>query len=86
MVGVSRLQHIANEDLRSKSGVKDVVEEMYKRKQTWAGHVARMKDNRWAERIVEWHPRDVKRPRGRPPTRWEDRLRCLLSVAWMRRG
>ena len=43
IVGVSRLQH--------KSEVKDFVEEMYKRKATWAGHVARMKDNRWSRRI-----------------------------------
>ncbi|KHN87558.1 Putative uncharacterized transposon-derived protein F52C9.6, partial [Toxocara canis] len=57
MVGVSRLQHIANEDC---SGVKDFIEEICKRKQRWAGHVARMKDNRWTKRIVEWYPRDVK--------------------------
>ena len=84
IVGVSRLQHIRNEELRSKSGVKDVVEEMYKRKATWAGHVARMKDNRWTRRILEWYPRDVKRPRGRPPTRWEDPLRQTYGTTWMR--
>ena len=84
IVGVSRLQHITNEELRSKSGVKDVVEEMFKRKSRWAGHVARMKDNRWTKRILEWYPRDVKRPRGRPPTRWEDPLRQIYGVTWMR--
>ncbi|KAK6736543.1 hypothetical protein RB195_019307 [Necator americanus] len=25
-------------------------------------------DDRWTERTLEWIPRDVKRPRGRPPT------------------
>ena len=26
----------------------------------WAGHVARMKDNRWTSRIIDWYPRETK--------------------------
>ncbi|VDM24347.1 unnamed protein product [Toxocara canis] len=86
MVGVRRLQHIVIEDLSSRYGAKDVVEEMYKRKQRWGGHVARMKGNRWTKRMVEWYPRDVKRPRRRPPARREDPLRRVCGVPWMRRA
>ncbi|VDM39911.1 unnamed protein product [Toxocara canis] len=61
MVGVGGLQHIANEELLSRSGVKDIVEEMYNRKQRWAGYVARMKDNKSAKPIVEWVSHKKKR-------------------------
>ncbi|VDM43556.1 unnamed protein product [Toxocara canis] len=43
MVGVSRLLHTANEDLRSGSDIKDVVEEMYKRKERRVGHLTSRK-------------------------------------------
>ncbi|KHN75854.1 Putative uncharacterized transposon-derived protein F52C9.6, partial [Toxocara canis] len=84
MVDVSRQQHIRNEGLRSRSGVKYVVEKKYKRKQGCAGHLARMKNNRWTKRIAEWNPRDARRPSGRPPTRREGPLRRLYGAAWMR--
>ncbi|KAK6737274.1 hypothetical protein RB195_019770 [Necator americanus] len=29
-------------------------------------------DDRWTKRSLEWIPREPKRPRERPPTRWGD--------------
>ena len=81
---VSRLQHMTNEEVRRSSGVRDIVETMYARKRSWAGHVARLSDNRWTKRIAEWYPRDIKRPRGRPPRRWSDPLRKIFGVTWIR--
>ncbi|VDM84215.1 unnamed protein product [Strongylus vulgaris] len=38
----------------------------------WAGHIMRRTDDRWTLRTLEWIAREVKRPRGRPTTRWAD--------------
>ena len=45
---ISKLLHTTNEELRSGSAVKDIVEEMYKRKLRWAGGVPRLNDCTWA--------------------------------------
>jgi hypothetical protein len=34
----------------------------------WYGHVLRMEDNRWPERIMTWSPEGR---RGRPEIKWE---------------
>ncbi|KAK6757974.1 hypothetical protein RB195_015662 [Necator americanus] len=58
------------------------------RKQNIAGHIMRRIDDRRTKRTLEWIPRDAKRPRGRPPTRWSDvfaarmdQLRAQLDTA-----
>ena len=40
----------------------------------WAGHVARMRDNRWTVRVTDWILYGKKRNRGRPKKRWRDQL------------
>ena len=44
---------------------------MYDREQKWrwTGHVARMNDNRWTNRITNWCPYNDKRSKKRPDTR-----------------
>ncbi|KAJ1369474.1 hypothetical protein KIN20_038447 [Parelaphostrongylus tenuis] len=32
----------------------------------------RFNDNRWTRAVTDWIPRDVKRSKGRPLTRWSD--------------
>ena len=72
MLKISIRDKIKNETIRETSGVQDIVLETRRSKMRWAGHVARMKDNRWTSRIIDWYPREIRRRRGRPPTRWED--------------
>ena len=38
----------------------------------WAGHIARMKNERWAKILTEWCALDRKRSRGRPTTKKMD--------------
>ena len=38
-------------------------------KWSWAGHLLRMKNDRWVKKCTEWTPR-TKRSRGRPARRW----------------
>ena len=85
MLGVSLRDHIRNEDLRRRTGVTDVVNQIRKLKWNWAGHVARMSDGRWTKRLLEWRPRLDKRSKGRPPTRWTDDLRRFAGN-WIQRA
>ena len=41
---------------------------------SWAGHINRLKDNRWTSRVTTWRPYDKKRRQGRPAKRWRDDL------------
>ena len=43
----------------------------------WAGHVARMAEERGAYRVLVGKP-EVKRPLGRPRRRWVDNIRIDL--------
>lgn len=64
-----------NEWVRRQTGVRDVVMEIKKAKWRWAGHVIRRTDDRWTERLTSWYPREGKRKRGHPLTRWHDEIK-----------
>jgi hypothetical protein len=52
------------------------------RRMRWAGHVARIGENRNAYRLLVGKP-EGKRPLGRPRRRWEDNIRMDLGeVGW----
>ncbi|KAJ1366370.1 hypothetical protein KIN20_027010 [Parelaphostrongylus tenuis] len=76
MLGVSRIsqmrQRIRTSDLRQRSKIRDAVLHARISKIRWAGHVMRFNDNRWTRAVTDWIPRDVKRSKGRPLTRWSD--------------
>ncbi|EYB82909.1 hypothetical protein Y032_0347g3154 [Ancylostoma ceylanicum] len=63
---------LRSSDLRRISRLHDPAEYVSKAKHRWAGHIMRREDDRWTRRTLEWIPRETKRPRGRPPTRWAD--------------
>ena len=52
----------------------------------WAGHIARLKDNRWTKRCTEWQPRRGKRTRGRPSRRWQDDITEKEGTTWIRKA
>uniref|UniRef100_A0A0M3I2U8 Antitermination protein n=1 Tax=Ascaris lumbricoides TaxID=6252 RepID=A0A0M3I2U8_ASCLU len=52
MESINKMQHTTNEELRSGSALKDIVEEMYERRLRWTGHVARLNDCRWASKSL----------------------------------
>jgi hypothetical protein len=58
-----------NEELRDLYSSPSVIGIIKSRKKTWAGHVARMGENRNAYRVVVGKP-EGRRPLGRPRRRW----------------
>ena len=69
-------------DIRKRTGVQDIVQFVLKQKWKWAGHVARLSDNRWTQRVTEWQPREGRRARGRQRRRWRDDLVQQKGAAW----
>ena len=84
MVGITRKDRVRNEDLRNKTNVRDIIQEIKTKKWRWAGHLARRCDNRWTHKITEWTPREQTRRRGRQSRRWMDDIREFGGVTWMR--
>ena len=51
----------------------------------WAGHVARMGEDRGVHRVLVGKP-EGKRPLGRPRRRWEDNIKMDLQEVGVGRG
>ena len=73
-------------EIRNRTNITDIIEITLKRKWRWAGHIARMKYNRWTKRCTEWQPRRGKRPRGRPNRRWQDDITRKEGTSWNRKA
>ena len=73
-------------EIRKRTKVIDIIEYTLKQKWKWAGHIARLKDNRWTKRCTEWQPRRGKRKRGRPSRRWQDDITEKEGTTWIRKA
>jgi len=82
MLGITRRDRIPNNTIRQRTKTKDIVEYVARMKWRWAGHVARTSNDRWTRRLLEWRPREDRRNRGRPPTRWTDDVKRIAGN-WM---
>jgi hypothetical protein len=69
----------------------DIIGQIKSRIMRWAGHVARMGEERKVYRVLMGKP-EGKRPLGRPRRRWEDGIRMDLretgwgELIWLRTG
>ena len=84
MLGITLRDRKRSTWIREKTKVKDIVQVVKQQKWRWAGHVARMNDNRWTKRLTDWHPYNEKRSRKRPDTRWKDEIEKFAGVACQR--
>jgi hypothetical protein len=77
-----------NEELHILYSSPNTIRQIKSRRMRWAGHVARMGDERNVYKVLMGKP-EGKRPLGRPRRRWEDRIRLDLreigggSVEWI---
>jgi hypothetical protein len=67
----------------------DIIRQVKSRRMRWAGHVARMREERKVYKVLVVKP-EGKRPLGRPRRRWENGIRMVLreiglgGVDWIR--
>lgn len=61
---------VTNLERRNRTKIQDIIEITTKLKWLFASQVARMKNDRWTRRNLQWMPRMDKRSRGIPPARW----------------
>jgi hypothetical protein len=77
-----------SEELRIVYSSPNIIRQIKSRRMRWAGHVARMGEERNVYRVLMGNP-EGKRPLGRPRRRWEDGIRMDLrkigcgSVEWI---
>jgi hypothetical protein len=66
-----------NEELRDLYSSPSIIRIIKSRRMRWAGHVARMGENRNAYRLLVGKP-ERKRPLGRPRRRWVDNIKMAF--------
>lgn len=71
MLGITVLDHIPNEQIRSITKLKDVVREAERRKRIWVERLSNLPHDRWNRKLLDWIPRG-RRKQGRPAKRWRD--------------
>ena len=67
-----------NAELHQLYNSPDIINVIKSRRLRWAGHAARMDENRIAYKVLIGKP-DGKRPLGRPRRRWEENIRMDLN-------
>ena len=83
MLNVKLKDRIRNTTIRQRTRVTDMVQYVTNTKWKWAGHIARMKDNRWTNRNTEWQIKGVGSA-GRPKRRWIDDIVGQQGSLWTR--
>ena len=71
--------------VRERTKLIDIIYTVRKMKWSWAGHINRLKDDRWTSRVTIWRPYDKKRRQGRPAKRWrDDQDKYWSDTIWQR--
>jgi hypothetical protein len=81
MLGITLRDKMTNQWIRQQTKVVDVMERIASLKWNWAGHIARMTDERWTKTIMNWRP-PTTRPGGRPPERWTNGIKRAAGTNW----
>ena len=74
-----------NEELNDLYSLPNIVRVVKSRRMRWAGHVARMGEDRVVQSVLVGNP-EGKRPLGRPRRRWEDNIKMDLQEVGGGRG
>ena len=84
ILGIKITDKIPNEEISMKTNILNIIKHITNTKWRWAGHLARMQDNRWTIRTTERQVRKGRRPRGRPKMRWKDDIMKWQGATWTR--
>lgn len=81
ILNVKKKDHVKIQTLKQKLGNNvNIINYIRKQKWKWAGHTARLKDNRWTYKVTFWYLSYLKRNRGRQLARWEDDINAFLGT------
>ena len=83
MLIVKLKDRIPNTIIRQRTSLTDIVQYLTNTKWKWAGHIARMKDNRCTIRSTQWQAEGVRSVR-RPKRRWRDDIVGQQVAVWTR--
>ena len=87
MLNITYKDRKTNIWVRERTKVIDIINTVRKMKWSWAGHINRLKDDRWTSHVTSWRPYDKKRRQGRPAKRWRDDLDKYWSdTIWQRKA
>ncbi len=82
MLGITLRDRKRASWIREHTKVEDILVTIKNKKWTWAGHVMRRRDNRWATRVTEWQPRNGRGSQGRQRVRWRYEIRAFAGPSW----
>ena len=68
MLNITYKDRRANIWVRERTKLIDIIYTVRKMKWSWAGHINRLKDDRWTSRVTTWRPYDKKRRQGDQPS------------------
>jgi hypothetical protein len=74
-----------SEELNDQYSLPNIVQVVKSRQMRWAGHMARMGEDRGVHRVLVMKPEE-KRPLGRPRHRWEDNIKMYFQKVGGGRG
>ena len=87
MLNVTYKDRKTNIWVRERTKVIDIINTVRKMKWSWAGHINRLKYDRWTSRVTTWRPYDNKRLQGRPAKWWRDDLdKYCSNTTWQRKA
>lgn len=82
MLNIKKIQKIRHTKIRKITEAKDALSHAKKLKWKWAGHVARLDDDRWTSRVTKWKGPYGKRLKDRPYSRWADEIIKIAGPCW----
>ncbi|GBP46780.1 hypothetical protein EVAR_10748_1 [Eumeta japonica] len=84
MLKIKKIQKIRHTIVRRKTKAIDALSYSQKLKRRWAGHVARLGDNRWTTKTTLWAGLSGQRKRETPNARWTDDITKVAGFRWTR--
>ncbi len=80
ILGIRLKDKILVNNMRKQTGAKNIGYKIKKLKLKYAGNMARENSEKWNLMTTLWTPREYKRKRGRPPTRWTKEILDLVGL------
>lgn len=82
VLGITLKDRKRNDRIRQKLRVEDNVQMITKQAWNLTGHVAKMTEERWLKKFIQWIHQEGKRHRARSNQRWIDDIKIPVGSRW----